>query len=498
MPLPPGFTAAPDQDTETKKPEADFRDAGADIKEIEDEPGIGGALTRGAVGFGQGFALDIPEAAGGWLGRLVGAGDPQTYLPEQTQQALQGIRDISNKSTSGTVGRVAGQLANPLTRAIPEIQALARATRYAPQAVRAGERLAQNIGRGIVGSQMVPTDDPTVKFKEWLHEQLVKGGVGGAIGGILGLPGTLARAWSLPSSRPVTNALVTEAPGGIGNWIAQMRNAPGNAGFDTVWMRYSLEPLGAQAARTAPREAGFDSMREVSQTIGNAINQATARMQWQSTPTSVQNLMQRAAQARTNLRNPDVIRDFDDIIQHNWNNAFAGGPGYVPLQHLSSAELQNATNNLQAAIDRIDPNTSAENRGLIRELENFKMAIYDNATMSPQERLAYRNARDAWSRFATLRDAATPGSPTGIVGPDAVARELQRREPFRYPEGQARAQAIANEAQQTLLRQKTAATRAAQGLQRPPQGRFAQPAGVLSSDVLKWLNTPPDQSGPMQ
>jgi hypothetical protein len=82
---------------------------------------------------------------------------------------------------------------------------------------------------------------------------------------------------------------------------------------------------------------------------------------------------------------------------------------------------------------------------LRRELENYRMAIFDHATEAfVGQRAAYARAREAWHRYAPLRDAVSPGEQGATPG--ELLAELSRREPGAVAEGRARGQDIAQRA----------------------------------------------------
>lgn len=410
-------------------------------------PGWGGTARKFQAGLAQGFALDPIEKAG----ELTGIGqNPPKWLEDR----LEATRKAAGTTTPGEIGRVAGSVFNPLWRFLPAI----KATEYAGPAARALAKLATSVYQGAVGAAAQPTGAKTPA--EAVRQTIPQLETGGAIGGAVGAPGTIASTLGYESLQQPIREVLRDLPLEFRR-IERLRNLSRPA-FTRWWHEQSVAPIGGKV----PGVASKATMDKVGLQIGGALDNATRNMTFDATNPAVR-------QALTNTRinsmlnlatSGDAAAAYKDTLDRLVINPLVVNGG-----KLDSKGLQTITSNLDAHIRAINPGTSPDQALLKRELENFRMSILDNATGTPAEKQAYARARQAWRIHATGRDSQPLGEPHGHIDPDQVARELDRRDPLRYPYGGGprgapdRIQSGVNAAQQALGNMRGAARRGAAG-----------------------------------
>lgn len=429
-------------------------------------PGWRGTIPRFAAGLGQGFLLDPLEKAG----ELTGIGQNP---PDWLENRLAAIRQAAGSTTPGQVGRVGGMLANPLWRFLPEV----KAGEFAGPTARALSKLATGVIHGAVGGASVPTGakTPTQAMKQTVPQLAT----GGAIGGALGAPGAVASQLGYESLQQPVREILRDLPLEFRR-IERLRNL-GRPAFTRWWHQQSLEPIGGGQV---PGVASKETMDKVGAQIGGALDHATALMSLDATDPAVR-------QALTNTRINSMINlstsgDAGRAYKETLDDLVIG-PLVTNNGRLNPQKLRQITSNLDAHIRAIDPSRSPDNALLKSELENFRMSMFDNATGTPEQKALYAKAREAWRRHAIGRDSQPLGEAHGHIDPDLVARELDRRNPLRFPYGGGlrgrpdRLQRAVNQAQQALGNMKGAARRGMAGKPlREPQS-LAGPAGAAAS-----------------
>lgn len=407
-----------------------------------DDPTLAGTVVRAGAGFMQGV-VDPLEAAAQPFGL-------ERALPQRVQDRLGLMRQIS-QGGAGRAGRLAGTVLNPGNWLVPEIRGMG-----------ALGTLAQSVGRGALGALSEPAEQAPGESLGAAKLRQAEGG--GAIGGLLGIPGSAARAMGFSSAQV------------LGKWLPFIDRLKRLSlpSFNRTWLSHALEPIGETEAGS-----GFAAMDDAASKIGGALDRATAGMSLRMSPETFRGLSGAVEAARRNM-NDQTYQRYRAEIQRLLVGRLRGGSSLTP------SELQSVTSDLAASIRAIRP-SSDENRTLRAELEEFRTALFDHATGTAEQKQAYARARDAWRRYAVLRDAVPLGSPDGLSTWDDVAREINRRE-TRYARGTATDQAMANQAQQSLLRAGAAARQASGGLPLSEPQLFAQPGGALAAGAAP----PPD------
>lgn len=445
------------------------------IRDLQD-PGWQGTAARGAAGVTQGFILDPIEKAG----ELTGIGqNPPKWLEDR----LEATRKAAGEGI-GEGGRVVGSVANPLWRLLPAI----RATEYAGPAARALARLATSIYQGTIGGAAQPTGAKTpAEAAKQTVPQLLEGG---GIGAVLGAPGALAASRGFETLQQPVREFIRHMPLEIRR-LEGLRNLDRPA-FTDWWHRQSLEPIGGGKV---PGVASKATMDKVGMQIGGAIDNATALMSLDTTNPSVRQALGKVrGDAAINLASSgDALRAYNKTIDD-----LVTGPLVVNGGRLNPARLRQITSNLDAHIRAIDPSKSPDNKLLRSELENYRFAMFDNATGTQAQKKAYANAREAWRRHAIGRDSQPLGEEHGHLDPTNVARELDRRNPLSYPYGGPRGrpdplQRAVNQAQQAMWNMRGGARRGMAGKPLRELGDFARPAAAAGSITAPLSYSWPDQ-----
>lgn len=470
MPWTPPATDQPS--TTWKPPASDKLAAGQEDPLVLDlqNPGWRGTVPKFAAGVAQG-ALDPIEK----LGELTGIGQNP---PDWLEQRLAAMRKAAGTTTPGEFGRVMGTFANPLWRFLPKIPV----TEFAGPTARALAKLGTSIYQGAVGGAAQPTGakTPTEAVKQTIPQLET----GGAVGAALGAPGAVASKLGYESLQQPIREVLRDLPLEFRR-IERLRNLSRPA-FTRWWHEQSVAPIGGKVPGVASKE----TMDKVGLQIGGALDNATRNMTFDATNPAVR-------QALTNTRinsmlnlatSGDATAAYKDTLDRLVINPLVVNGG-----KLNSKGLQTITSNLDAHIRAINPGTSPDQALLKRELENFRMSIFDNATGTPAEKQAYARARQAWRIHATGRDSQPLGEPHGHIDPDQVARELDRRDPLRYPYGGGprgqpdRLQAGVNAAQQALGNMRGAAKRGAAGKPLRQPEDYAAPTAHAVAPALSYV-----------
>lgn len=436
------------------------------IRDLTD-PGWQGSLARGAAGVTQGFILDPAEK----LGELTGIGqNPPKWLEDR----LQATREAAGQTTPGEIGRVGGAVANPLWRFLPAI----KATEYAGPTARALTKLATSIYQGAVGGAAEPTGakTPAEAVKQTVPQLLQ----GGAIGGALGAPGAAAARLGYENVQQPVREILRDMPLEFRR-LERLRNLSKPA-FTRWWHEQSLEPIGGKV----PGGSGKEVMDKVGMQIGGALDNATALMSFDMNKPAVRGALAKVrGDSAINLASSgNALNEYNRVI-----NDLVTGPLVINGGRLNPARLRQITSNLDAHIRAIDPGANPDQALLKRELENYRMAMFDNADGTPAQKAAYAKARQAWRIHATGRDSQPLGEPHGHLDPDAIAREMDRRNPLRYPYGGGprgrpdSLQRAVNQAQQALGNMPGAARRGKAGRPLTQPEDFARPAGAAGAVV---------------
>lgn len=470
----PWTPPATDQPSTTWKPPASDKLAADQedplILDLQN-PGWRGTIPKFAAGVAQGAALDPIEK----LGELTGIGQ---NVPDWLEKRLQGLRTAAGTTTPGEVGRVMGTFANPLWRFLPKIPV----TEFAGPTARALAKLGTSIYQGAVGGAAQPTGAKTPA--EAAKQTVPQLAAGGAIGGALGAPGAAAAQAGYESLQQPIREVLRDLPLEFRR-IERLRNLSRPA-FTRWWHEQSVAPIGGKV----PGVASKATMDNISMQIGGALDAATRNMTFDATNPAVrQALTNTRVNSMLNLATSgDAAAAYKDTLDRLVINPLVVNGG-----KLDSKGLQTITSNLDAHIRAINPGTSPDQALLKRELENFRMSILDNASGTPAEKQAYTRARQAWRIHATGRDSQPLGEPHGHIDPDQVARELDRRDPLRYPYGGGprgapdRIQAGVNAAQQALGNMRGAARRGAAGKPLRQPEDYAAPTAHAVAPALSYV-----------
>lgn len=399
---------------------------GTFLQQTPTQPGLAGHVARTGLGVLQGFAGPFEWAAQ--------ETELSRYAPKSVRDTAKQVQQTANQSGfEGLGGEMIGGIFNPVSRAIRPVQAL---NEIGGPTVRALTRIGQSALAGAIGGATAQPGNT----KEGAE-------VGGILGTVMGAPGAIASRLGYSNLQQLANRTLDRVPF-VRSMFDSLKSA-GEAGFNRFWYGHALQPIGGKV----PSTAGFRGTEEVADQIGNALDKATAGM-WFNAPigsTAFAALQNTARVARTNITDTGAWNAYQDTIKRLVTDRLQATGGRI-----GAADFQAMTSNLAAVIRDIKP-TSEGARSLRAELDQFRMRMLDNA--SGGNPAAYRQARRAWSIYATGRDSVPVGSKDGIFSPDDLAKEIDKREPGRYGTGQATNQGIANAAQEALF----APTRAARG-----------------------------------
>lgn len=398
--------------------------------------GIPGASTYSTpTGGRQPFTVPPPQSFGSRLydvannfvtGVGIGELDPAAGIGLDLRER-EGLK-MAETTTPGKIGRVVGNIVNPTWELFGPLRGAVAAYRYGNPIMRGLAQLAERATEGATAGAVMPGED-----------RAKQAGWGAGISAILGIPGAAVRAFGFPSLRAAAQAAEREIPGvrSIFN-AARTLSVPD---FNRAWYKYVLEPIGGKVPIFASREA----MADVERQVGDAINRSTKGMTLDTAlnASARNNLALQKIQSNSNLMSTgNASNAYTSIIREIYEDPlhYSGGK-------LDADQLQAVTSNLQAQIRAIDPGNEA-NRGLRRELERFRVALFDNA--SGGDKVGWRSARAAWQKFAIARDGST-NTPYGLFTPDSISAELGYRYPLQAPSGRAPHQPIAQTGQQALV-----------------------------------------------
>jgi len=440
----PSGQAATNVPSMTEDPIGNLR---AFTQQVSNEGGLWGPVDRFGLGVVQGYALDPYEALTNPYN--TGLDDPNSILGN--------IRRGTEKSYTGEAGRIVGAMANPVGRAIgvagsgmlPNLVG-----RVGPKFASVATHLGEQALRGAAGSVLSPISKSVNNIGDYIDAEWEKAKTGGIVGGALGVPGTIARAFSYPTVQAAVKRALTAVP--FINTLAHANNLS-TANFNRVWYKYALEPIGGKV----PPNASAADLKAVGDQIGTAIENATKGMSYDTGSPVASYALTAARDAAHNdllLSSPDTATAFSDTFNRLVARPLAANPG----GKLDSERFQSVVSNLKSEIDRLgNMGEQTENtRALRRQLENIRMTLFDNATATPEQHLAYQNARTAWARYATQRDAIPLGTSDGLATPDLMKIEVDRRGRFTYGRGQENAGEMAASGQQALFASARAAERA--------------------------------------
>lgn len=475
-PPPPGFTV--DKPGSAPPPPPGFTVDQTDplIRDLKD-PSWYGTIPRFAAGVAQGGGLDPVEK----VGELTGIGqNPPKWLEDR----LAAVREAAGKTTPGEFGRVAGAFANPLWRLLPAVPM----AKYAPPVMHALAKLATSAYQGALGGAAQPTGAKTPS--EALKQTATPAREGGELGAVLGLPGALIAKFGYENLQQPIREVIRDLPLEFRR-IGQLRNLTVPT-FTRWWHEQSVAPINGKVPGKL-NKATFD---DIGKQIGTALDKSTANMTFDATnPTVRQALNKTRADSAVNLATSGgALRAYNSVVNRLWNSPLA-----VSGNKLTSQQLQQISSNLEAHIRLIDPSVSPDNALLKRELENFRMSVLDNATGTAAEKAAYAQARQAWRIHATGRDSQPLGEPHGHINPDLLAKELNRRDPLRFPYGGGRRgfpdplQSGVQHAQQALFNMSGAARRGQRGVPLAQPEDYAFPVGTAAPSAFSLLGLSPDQ-----
>lgn len=435
------------------------------ISELQD-PGWSGTLPRIAAGVTQGFVLDPWEKGAELTG---------TSLPFDPAR-LKATREAAGSTTPGQLGRFAGMMANPLWRLLPAVPV----TRYAGAEARALAKLLTSAYQGALGGASQPTGATTPA--QALKDTRGQAESGGVIGTLLGAPGALATRMGFEHLQQPIREFVRDLPLEFRR-LANLRNLSKPA-FTNWWHEQSVAPIGGKV----PGVASKATMDKVGAQIGEAIDRASRNMTFDPTNPAVRTALGTArSNASINLASSgNALGAYNSIIDRLVSN-----PLRVVQKPLSAQELQTITSNLDAHIRLIDPSRSPDNALLKSELENYRDTMLDNASFpTPAQKKEFDQARNAWRIHAIGRDSQGTGEPHGHIDPDLVAKELDRRNPLRFPYGGGPRgmpdplQSGVEAAQKALGNMAAAARRGKSGRPLRELGNYAFPAGVEAAPLV--------------
>lgn len=388
------------------------------IRELQD-PSWSGTVPRTLAGLSQGFILDPVEK----LGELTGIGqNPPKWLEDR----LEATRKAAGETTPGEVGRITGTVANPLWRLLPEI----KAGEYSGQATTALAHLLSRLYQGAVGGAAEPTGAKTpgeaVKrtFESPNGSPFGPAEIGAITGGVLGLPGTIARGFGFKNLQEPAHKIMSAMPFDIRR-LLHLRDLS-LPSFTRWWHEQSLEPIGGRV----PQGASKDTIDKVGMQIGGALDRATALMSYDGADRAVQKAMGdvRGDAAFNLATSGNALPTYNKILHE-----LVDVPLSTNANKLNPLTFRRITSNLGAAIRKIDPSVSPDNAALKHELEKYRFAMFDNAKGGDKE--LYRKAREAWRRHSIGIDSQKLGEASGHIDPDRLAAEMNRRNKLRYSRG---------------------------------------------------------------
>lgn len=426
------------------------------IRGALNDPSIGGSVYRGGIGVLQGAVLDPIEAAGEpieALGKNLGIDVGATigpYVPSRIKDVARGARQIARQSPEGNIGRIGGGIASPFNKLVPDLPGLAAVVRDSGPAARALERVLQSAFKGGVGSTLVPQERDTKGIGDWIKGELAKAAPSAVVGSAFGLPSALARLTRRPAEEwhEAVRPLWENIPY-VGRYARGIATAFGDARANTRMYDYILDPLrrlNRSTTMRTPSEAGWNSLRDIENHIGQQIDTATRNASWNQTLPSITALRQTASRAVQNL-SAGALSRYRQVLQRVFNDNLYDPMTGVYRGRLDPRRFQQVTQQLQSIARNMDQGVP-ENREVIRALNEFRAALIDSASMSPQNRALWKAANDSWRRYALLREGLWMSNRNGVVPARNISRAAQRRNPYGYATFADPAQQIVNPAPQ--------------------------------------------------
>lgn len=435
----------------------------AGIPGATDRPGAGwaerqlGTANRFVTGLAQGEADPLAGTSS-----LFGGPDIKLDPGGQAEAIAKG-------TLAGRTGRAIGQVVNPSWLALGPLDALGVAGKYAGPVERFARPLASKTAQGTIAGAVMPGKDRTGQAE-----------TGGIIGALLGLPGATVRGLGFNSIQDAVRSLEEKSPRLVKSIMDTVRevNIPS---FNRAMGEHIVAPINGKV----PSGTGTAALADMEKQIGAKINDVTSRMSFAGAPKPLPGSGMpvhpaMAALDAVQLKGVNRLRtegvggsEYEDTIQEIFRQPLANA-GY----RFNSAQLRAVTSDLETAARDIRARPySVANRAVASELENFRMELINQAIGSPGDKALWANAREAWRRFAVVRDA-TPvkDNPAGRVWPENLKTETAEREPYKIKTGKARDQEIIDAANQALLLPGRAARNVIRG--RQPLSQVVKPYAV--------------------
>lgn len=467
---------------EAGEPQYESEENAEYFRNVLNDPSYMGSALRFGGGVLQGLAMDPIEAAAEpveALGKNFGV-DLSKYVPGFAKDLARGTRQVAEKSTAGNIGRMVGGLA-PAGIAARDIGLLSRSVERAPQTIRALERVGQSAIQGGLGSLLVPQGSDSKGIGDYLNKELEKTGISAGVGSLFGVLPAASRLARRTGEdwRGVVKPLYENLPY-VGRYARSLRGAYGDPGFNTAMYDYILRPLrGTAAELRPPSEAGWNSVNQIRQHLGNTLDRIESTASWTHTRGS-ESIVRAATSHAVNTLPPALVPQYRNIIRSAFNSNLFNPTTGVYRGHLDPATFQHVVSQLRDLADGM--NTAHPDQRLISHaIREFRDALMNSASMPIGMRDLWRQTNAAYARYARFREGLWIGNDNGIVPARNIETAMRVHDPFGYSTMDAEGQQIVQQAQNAMLLQRRAAMNALQGRPQFSPMDLARPAGKITA-----------------
>lgn len=392
---------------------------------------------RAVYGMGQGIA-----------GMAVGLG--QRVLPESVQQSkpFQAVKDWATAPTSDAAlagGRIVGPafVGGPAAKAIgataKALPLVSRAVPTVSKLISQYPRTAGAVTGATTAGATTPLKDTPKTWGEAARQSVWPAVVGGGLGG---LAASVGRS---PVTQKVLDYGVRLTPGrmlpggkAVEGFVAHVPvlNQIIGKGWRTTrddaqraLYNYAVQPLGIKVNPNHP--IGEKGLQQLQTTIGNRYNAILSRAQFRPNPsfdTAVQGI--RANNQAT--LSADAIRKFERV----YADEVAGRLGNNN-NLLTGRQLAGDGGVISKLRERMQDAYKSQDNTLGDAYRNLATAIENHANFgAPNAKQAFVNARQAYARFSTLRNAAgRKADARGFIDPESVLAELKSGNKPAFPLG---------------------------------------------------------------
>lgn len=388
---------------------------------------------RAVYGMGQGIA-----------GMAVGLG--QRVLPESVQQSrpFQAVKDWATAPSSDaalTGGRIVGPafVGGPASKVIGAgAKLVPRAAATVGKVIKQFPRTAGTLTGATTAGLTTPFADTTNRSEAWKRSvwpAVTGGGLGGLAASVGRSPVTqkvldygvrLTPGRMLPGGKAV-EGFVAHVP--VLNQIIGKGWRTTRDDAQRALYNYAVQPLGIKVNPNHP--IGEKGLQQLQTTIGNRYNAILSRAQFRPNPsfdTAVQGI--RANNQAT--LSADAIRKFERVYADEVAGRLGNNNNLLTGQQLSGdgGVISKLRGRMQDAYKNQDNTLGDAYRNLATAIENH--ANFG----APNAKQAFVNARRAYARFSTLRNAAgRKADARGFIDPESVLAELKSGNKPGFPLG---------------------------------------------------------------